>query len=145
MEIIVKTTNKGCRDFLTEKVKPELSLILSGLSRAYKFRLPRYLYLLPYRRPSKRGCINCHIGCKTSVLTESCAYGRSGTGMKYDLYVSLNIPACLRNGELKSTIVHEAAHIAEKCATGRWSHGGLFEKMMKTARKAGKEVGHESP
>jgi hypothetical protein len=135
LEIIVRAQNPEYREFLGNEVKPMLLFILRKLSIACKFKLPPHLYLLPYRKPSKGGCGECHITCKTKVFHLKCAYARAGTGAKYDLYISVNIPACLRNGELRSSIAHEAAHIAEKIMTGHFTHGTFFERLNATAQK----------
>ena len=133
MRITVIATNE--KDLLNEHVCPQLKRTLTYLSRAYKFALPAHLYLLQYRKPSRIYCIKCELGCPQGMKKVACCYGRAGSGKKYDLFISMNVTACLRDGALKAVIAHEAAHIAEKLLTGRFSHSRYHERILVTAER----------
>lgn len=133
MEIIVRAVgNKQYHDFLMNKVKPRVRFILTCLSKTYHFTLPPYLYLIPLRRKSMKGCENCEVVCRMKKL---CAYGRAGKGLQYPLYISVNIAACKRDNYLWPTIAHEAAHIAEYCIDGVFTHSKLLHSIDETAQK----------
>ncbi|NOX21108.1 MAG: hypothetical protein GXO99_07615 [Nitrospirae bacterium] len=121
MRIVVKTKDKEYQKILHGYI-PYIKRMFVSLSKGYKFKLPEEIILRPLRKYKK-------------AHYSSWTFGRAGYSPETGWYISMNIELCRLLDRELDTLAHEVAHIAEAIMTGRWTHGELFEKLYKSARK----------